>query len=362
MDRRLSTAFVATMVIISILFLLVVRPYYGAVFWALILALLFQPLYMRLLGWFGGRSALASLGAVVTCILLVVIPFLILVTMIAAEAARAYQLLTSSPLDLAGTLDGLRNHLPASVIQFLDRLNLPSAAELAQKFSEFLQSILQFVAKGFYALGQGALSFAVAFGVALYLLYFFFKDGSELAATIRKASPLSPHQTDVLMQTITSVLTATVKGNFIIAAVQGAIGGVTLWFLGIGGAVLWGVVMAALSLIPAIGAGLIWFPIAVYLLLTGSVASGVILLVVGFGVISLVDNLLRPRLVGGQTNMPDYIVLVSTLGGLSLLGVNGFVIGPLVAALFLAVWRLYMEEKANLPDQPEIVLDQRETS
>ncbi|MDN3710954.1 AI-2E family transporter [Paracoccus cavernae] len=224
-DKRLSTAFVATMVIISICFLLVIRPYYGAVFWALILALLFQPLYRRLLGWCGGRSALASICTVMTCILLVVIPFLILVAMIAAEAARAYQALTSAPLDVAGTLDGLRNHLPASVISFLDRLNLPSAAELAQKFSEFLQSILQYVAKGFYSLGQGALSFTVAFGVALYLLFFLFKDGRGLAATIRKASPLSLHQTEVLMQTVDSVLTATVKGNFIIAAVQGAIGG-----------------------------------------------------------------------------------------------------------------------------------------
>ncbi len=354
-EQRSSTAFIAVMVIATVLFLTVLRPYYGALLWAVILALLFHPLFERFLRWTGGRRSLSSLFSVVTCILLVVIPFLIIVSLMAAEAARAYQTLTSTPIDIGSTLDHVRNSLPDGIARMLDRLNLPSAAEIAEKFSAFLQGILQYIAKGFYSVSQGAIGFTVAFGVALYLLFFFFRDGENLAGLIRKASPLSNHQTDTLMKTFASVMTATVKGNIIIAAIQGAIGGVTLWLLGVGGATLWGVVMAALSLIPAVGAGLIWFPIGVYLLLSGSVAQGIILLVVGFGVISLIDNLLRPTLVGGQTNMPDYIVLISTLGGLSLVGVNGFVLGPLIAAIFLAVWRLYIEEKAArdgaLPEQ-----------
>jgi predicted PurR-regulated permease PerM len=138
---------------------------------------------------------------------------------------------------------------------------------------------------------------------------------------------------------------ATVKGNVIIAAIQGTIGGVAFWLLGIEAALLWGALMAFLSLLPAIGAALVWGPAAAWLLLTGSVGKGVILIAVGVGVIGLVDNLLRPPLVGKDTRLPDYVVLVSTLGGMSIFGINGFVIGPLIAALFISGWALYRDEQ-----------------
>ena len=349
---RISTAFITVMVIASVMLIAVIRPYYGAVLWAVILAILFHPLYLRALGWTRGRPGFAAFISVMICILLVVIPFIMLVSLLAAEAARAYQMLTSAPPDIASMLDRAWDALPDGIHNILDRLNLPTASEVAARFSTVLENVLQFIGKGFYSFSQGAIGFTIAFGVALYLLFFMFRDGVQLSQTLRIASPLTPRQTDVLLNTFASVVTATVKGNIIIAAIQGAIGGVTLWFLGIGAPILWGVVMAVLSLIPAVGAGLIWAPIGIYLLMTGSAGKGIILLLVGTFVISLIDNLLRPRLVGGQINMPDYLVLVSTLGGLAVLGVNGFVVGPLVAALFLAVWRLYIEAKADAPALP----------
>lgn len=349
---RISTAFITTMIMASLTLLAVIQPYYGAVLWAVILAILFHPLYLRALRWTGGKPGLAAFLSVMICILLVVIPFFLLISLLAAEAARAYQMLTSTPPDIALLLDRAWDALPEGIHNLLERLNLPTASEVAARFSSVLQAALQFIGKGFYSFSQGAIGFTIAFGVSLYLLFFMFRDGVQLAQTLRIASPLTPRQTDVLLNTFTAVVTATVKGNIIIAAIQGAIGGVTLWLLGVGAPILWGVVMAVLSLIPAVGAGLIWAPIAVYLLMTGAVAKGVILLLVGTFGISLIDNLLRPRLVGGQINMPDYLVLVSTLGGLAVLGVNGFVVGPLIAAIFLAVWRLYIEAKAEIPLPP----------
>jgi predicted PurR-regulated permease PerM len=136
------------------------------------------------------------------------------------------------------------------------------------------------------------------------------------------------------------VIRATVKGNVLVAAVQGALGGLAFWVLGVHAPILWAVVMGFLSLLPAIGAALIWAPVALYLLVVGHISQGIGLLVFGVFVIGLVDNVLRPILVGKDTQLPDYVVLISTLGGLAVIGINGFVIGPLIAAMFFSAWHL----------------------
>jgi predicted PurR-regulated permease PerM len=136
------------------------------------------------------------------------------------------------------------------------------------------------------------------------------------------------------------VVRAMIKGTILVAAAQGFLGGLIFWILGIHAPVLWGVVMAFLSLLPAVGAAVVWFPVAIYLLATGALLKGIVLIAFGAGVIGLVDNLLRPYLVGKDTRMPDYVVLVSTLGGIAIFGLNGFVVGPLIAAMFIAVWNI----------------------
>ena len=158
--------------------------------------------------------------------------------------------------------------------------------------------------------------------------------------------PLSDEYNAQLIARFTAVVRATVKGNIVIAVVQGTIGGVTFWALGIKGALLWGTLMTFLSLLPAVGSALVWVPAAAYLILTGSAAKGIVLVLVGVLVIGLIDNVLRPILVGRDTRLPDYVVLVSTLGGISIFGINGFVIGPLIAALFIAAWTLFRDEQA----------------
>jgi predicted PurR-regulated permease PerM len=145
----------------------------------------------------------------------------------------------------------------------------------------------------------------------------------------------------LLLSKFTTVVRATVKGNVAVAATQGALGGLIFSFLGIQGALLWGCVMAFLSLLPAVGASLIWAPVAIYFLFTGAIWQGLTLTAFGVLVIGLVDNLLRPLLVGKDTQLPDYVVLISTLGGMVLFGLNGFVIGPVIAALFIAAWDLF---------------------
>jgi predicted PurR-regulated permease PerM len=175
----------------------------------------------------------------------------------------------------------------------------------------------------------------------LYLLFFLLRDEDTLSKRIRDAIPLHAEQKRGFLLKFTVVIRATVKGDMLVALLQGALGGLIFWFLGIGAPLLWAVVMAFFSLLPAIGAGLIWIPVAVYLLVTGAIWQGVALIVFGAFIIGLVDNFLRPMLVGKDTKMPDYVVLISTLGGISTFGLNGFVIGPVIAAMFIAAWDIF---------------------
>jgi predicted PurR-regulated permease PerM len=162
--------------------------------------------------------------------------------------------------------------------------------------------------------------------------------------------PLSMEHKRHLFSKFTTVIRATVKGNVVVAAAQGTLGGIMFSFLGIQGALLWGFVMAFLSLLPAVGAGLIWLPVAIYFLFTGAVWQGITLIAFGVLVIGLVDNILRPILVGRDTKIPDYVILISTLGGMVLFGLNGFVIGPVIAALFIAAWDLFSASKEASTD------------
>jgi predicted PurR-regulated permease PerM len=182
----------------------------------------------------------------------------------------------------------------------------------------------------------------------LYLLFFFLRDGPELARKMRTALPLEENHKRRLQLKFNRVVRATVKGNVVVAVTQGALGGAIFWFLDIPSALLWAVLMAFLSLLPAVGAGIVWAPVAVYFLLSGMIWQGVVLGLFGVFVIGLVDNVLRPILVGKDTKMPDYMILISTLGGLAVFGLNGFVIGPLIAALFMSSWALFVETKPKV--------------
>lgn len=342
-----KASFTALMVVVSVAFLWLMLPYYGAVLWATILAILFFPVQTWLTALLRGRAGIAAVITVVLCICVVVIPAAVFVGALARQATEAYNAINSHGLDFDTVVARVQQAMPERLTRFLDAADLPGLTDLQSQLTSFLQAATQTIASHAYSFGQGTAQFAVATGVALYLLFFLFRDGQILAARIRRASPLSDHQTDRLLKAFVAVMKATVKGNIIIAIIQGAIGGVTFWALGIQAPLLWMALMTVLALVPAVGAGLVWAPVAIYLLAIGDYARGMILLIVGTFLISLIDNLLRPSLVGKGTRLPDYMVLISTLGGLSIVGVNGFVIGPLIAALFIAVWSLYIDDRAR---------------
>jgi predicted PurR-regulated permease PerM len=192
--------------------------------------------------------------------------------------------------------------------------------------------------------GQSAVRFGIMFFVMLYVLYFFLRDGAELLEVIINALPIGDERERELFAKFAEVSRATIKGTIVIGVLQGTLGGLIFWLLGVDAAVFWGAVMMVLSLVPMLGAGLIWAPAAVAMVASGAYMKAALLVLFGVLVIGLVDNLLRPVLVGRDTRMPDYLVLLSTLGGLTMFGVSGFIVGPIIAALFLTLWVMFAKE------------------
>lgn len=346
-------SFLLVVILVSSAFAWLLLPFYGAVLWAVILAIVFNPLYRRLEIWLGGRRNLAASLCLLACICIVVIPGAVILASLAQEATSLYNHISARQFDPATTLERVRALMPAFLQDALAASRLGSLEKIQENIISLLGSTSQAIATRAVSIGQGTAQLFISLGVMLYVLFFLFRDGAAVSARIRKASPLSSHHTDYILGKFSAVLKATVKGNVIIAAIQGAIGGVAFWALGIHAALLWGVLMAVLSLLPAVGAFLIWGPVAAYLMLSGDYAKGVILIVIGVLVIGMIDNILRPPLVGKGVRLPDYVILVSTLGGIALIGINGFVIGPLIAALFVAVWSLFADDQMRLKHEGE---------
>ncbi|ABB74044.1 AI-2E family transporter [Nitrosospira multiformis] len=343
-------AFLLMLIAVSVAFIWILLPFYGTVFWAAVLAIIFTPFHRKLQAALGQHRNLAAFTTLLLILVIVILPVTLMTISLLQEGTIVYQKIRSGELNFGMYFQQIASASPPWLVNLLDRSGLTNMAELQDMLSSGVLRGSQFVATHALSLGQNAFEFLVSFGIMLYLLFFLLRDGDNLAAKIKQAMPLTMEHKRHLSSKFTTVIRATVKGNVAVAAIQGALGGVVFYFLGIQGALLWGFMMAFLSLIPAVGAGLIWIPVAIYFLFTGAVWQGTVLIAFGVFVIGLVDNLLRPVLVGRDTKMPDYVVLISTLGGLVLFGLNGFVIGPVIAALFMSAWDLF----AAAMDTPRI--------
>lgn len=335
-------SFLLALVLVTLLFLLLLKPFFGAIFWACIIGLIFHPFCQRLLRLWGPRPNLAALATLMVCLVIGIVPALFVIGSFFQEGANLYQSMQSGDLDLGHRLERIREAFPA-ITHFLEGLNL-DLDKLKDQLSAGALNASRFIAQNAVDLGQGTLQFFVSLGLMLYMAFFMLRDGNSLVDLLVRALPLGDERERLLFAKFAEVTRATVRGNLVVALTQGALGGIIFWILDIRGALLWGVVMTLLSLIPVVGAGLIWVPVAIYLFAIGEWVQGGILTAFGAGVIGLVDNVLRPILVGRDTKLPDYIVLFSTLGGFALFGMNGFVLGPLVAALFVAFWGIFIRE------------------
>lgn len=326
--------------LVSVAMVWILLPFYGVILWATVIALLFTPLFIWLVPRLKGRRSLAALLTIAVASIMVILPTILVLAALASEAAAAVQRVQSGTLSPALLLRSLFDALPEPVTSLLARFGWSEFEVLQRKLTEVLIQGGRLVASQTLSVGQDAFSLSISLLVTVYLSFFFLRDGAGIVNAMQHAIPLAENHKRALMAQFGTVLRATVKGNVLIAMLQGLLGGVAYWFLDVTGALLWAVLTAVLSLLPALGASLVWGPLAAWLLVSGQPWSALALAAWGTLVVSMADNVLRPMLVGRDTGMPDYIVLISTFGGIAVLGLNGFVVGPTVAAMFIAAWHI----------------------
>ncbi|SFR73724.1 Predicted PurR-regulated permease PerM [Marinobacter daqiaonensis] len=334
--------FLASLLLVSLAFLLLLKPFFGPIFWAVAIALIFHPVRLRLGNRLGDHPNTLALITLFICIIIVVIPVIVLVSSLVAEGLMIYEQIQEGDIQPGQYLDRVNESFPA-IEAFLAQFGLDFGS-LRDRLASGIAGISQFLAKQAFGFGQNTFQFVLNLALMIYLAFFLLRDGHKLVELLIQALPLGDERERLLFAKFAEVTRATVKGNLLIAIIQGALGGAIFWMLGITGALLWGVVMAIFSLLPAIGAAVVWVPAAIYLAAIGDYLSAGILTAFGAIVIGLADNILRPILVGRDTKLPDYVVLLSTLGGLVMFGIHGFVMGPLVAALFMSVWGIFIRE------------------
>lgn len=326
-----------TVAAVSALFLYMVRGFLVTLLLAVIFAGLTRPVYLDLRRALGGRSRLA---AALTLLLLIVCVFGPLATVLGMVAQQAVEVAKQAGPSLQGVLESAQT--------FIDRLRAipgaeklePYMPEIVKRGEEIASGVAGFLVDRASAATSGTVIFILDFAVLLYAMFFFYTEGPGYLRTLLTYLPFSDVDNERLIQRFVSVTRATLKGTLLIGVIQGTINGVGFWIVGLPAPVFWGAVMIVLSLIPLIGGALVWVPAAIWLALTGQWGRALLLTAICGGVAGTVDNLLRPRFVGRDARMPDLLVFVSTLGGLGVFGAVGFIVGPLIAALFLTLWEM----------------------
>lgn len=340
-NKMRSIFFFGLIAILAVAILYIMRPFIYPVFWAAVIAIMFYPVYKRLLKHLKSPN-FSALISMLLVIIIVFIPLSFLSTLLVNQSIALYQSVAKG--DFMGKVAGASQWLQQSPLApYLEnvRNNWTVYAENATKtISIFLFNNLKNVT-------QNSLRFIFMLLIMFYALFYFFRDGARMLKRLMHLSPLGDKYEQMLYEKFTSTARATLKGTFIVGSLQGVLGGLLFWFTGIEGALIWGVVMVALSIIPAVGPAPVWLPAGLIMLALGNVWQGLTILLFGALVIGLIDNILRPVLVGKDIQMHPLLVLFATLGGIFIFGLSGFVIGPVIAALFIAVMTIYDHHYRN---------------
>jgi predicted PurR-regulated permease PerM len=334
--------FIGLLIAVSAVFVALLAGFFQPIFWAATLGILFLPVQHFLESKFSDRKSLAAVVAVILIFFTVLVPALLVASAVIQEGALLFARVQKGEIDSGAILRWVQELTP-QLNDWAKRIGV-DVDTLPQKISAAAVTGSQFLAGLALTAGQNVANFMVKFFLMLYLLFFVLRDGDEILEQIIRALPLGDERERALFAKFAEMARAVVKGTLVVGLVQGFLGGMMFWILGIEGVVFWGVLMVLLSLLPVVGASLVWGPAAVFLLATGAYIKAAILVAFGAIIIGLADNILRPLLVGRDTRMPDYLILLSTLGGLTLFGLSGFVIGPIIASLFLAVWVMFRDE------------------
>ena len=336
--------------LISVLLVAIIWPFAAPVLWSALAAIMFQPLYLRILSNLPRHPNRAALATLLIIFIAIIVPAMLIGTVVFEQVTNLYISLRDGKIDAAALFARMYDALPAQQRVMLDRLGLGEFSVVQDRIGQFIKESAGVMARHAFAIGGSAFGLFLGLGVGLYVTYFLVRDGQRLGSAICHALPLEKTAAEQLCDRFVVIVRATIKGSVVVGMVQGALGAVTFWIVGMPSAILFGVLMALFSLLPALGPAIIWIPVAMYLLATGAVWQAIVVVLSGVLVIGLADNILRPILVGRDTGISDWIVLLTTLGGIATIGLSGIVLGPLAAGLFLTAWAMYQEQRDQIDE------------
>ena len=339
--------FFTIMIFVFLLFLYLLAPFFFPIFWAAVISSIFSPLYKYLNRKLHNPSAAASIIFLVVAIS-IILPGGIIGTMMFGESMRMYESIDADGGNIENIVKGITGVVKNNA--YVARLHIDEQF-WTEKFSEIARTVSNYIFINLKDLTQNTFVFIVQFSVMLYTLFYFIRDGDKFLGKAVRVFSLGQGREKVLYERFVATARATLKVTLIIGGIQGTLGGLLFWLTGIEGPLMWGAVMIFTAIVPVVGCSIIWAPAGILMLLTGHIWEGILILAVGFLVISTVDNLLRPILIGKDVEMHPLLIFLSTLGGIILFGFSGFVIGPVITSLLIALWEMYekfyRKEKAS---------------
>jgi predicted PurR-regulated permease PerM len=360
-EDRFRRAFLLVLVVaITVAFLAILRPFLMTILVASIFAGLVYPVYRRLVIWLRGRRPAAAGLTLLLMVVVVVLPLAGLLGVVVNQAIRV----TGS---VAPVVERFLAE-PTQLDSFLERIPgfehiEPYRAEIVTRAGDVVGAVGTFLIGSLSSTTRGTVAFVFNFFVVLYTMFFLLLDGPGQLRRILSYLPLTEDDTERVKDRFISVTRATLKGTVIIGIIQGVLSGVAFWAVGIPDVVFWTVIMIVLSILPVIGGALVWVPAAIILAISGEMIHAIALVVFCALIVGSVDNLLRPRLVGRDTKLPDLVILFSTFGGIFAFGAVGFIVGPILAGLFVTIWEIFGSAYRDVihpetgPIEPEPIVD-----
>lgn len=348
-----KTVLLVIVFLISTVFLVMIHQFLMPLFMAGLISAMVRPVHHWLTGKLGGRENMASILTILSIVFLVLGPLSILIGVVVAQAINVGQSITPWVQAFISEPTEMTRYLQK--IPYYDQI-LPYRDVILQKVGQVVGSISTFLIDSLSSVTKMTVEAIFGSIIMLYVMFYFLTMGDKLLMKILYFLPLHDRDEQLLLRRFTSVTRATIKGTLIIGIMQGTICGMAFAVAGIEGPVFWGTVMAVMSIIPAFGTAIIWGPALIVLALKGDFIGVGILAVVCGAVAGNLDNVLRPRLVGKDTEMHDLFVLFGTLGGITMFGLLGIIIGPIIAALFITIWEIYGDAfREHLPDVGSIL-------
>jgi len=322
--------------IVLIMAVVLIMPFFYPIFWAAVIAIMFRPAYKKL-NLKKDRPNFNALVSVILILLIIILPLGLVGALLVNESMIMFNSLGSESSTITETFKSAIETLKHN--RFTAPLNIDEAF-WTDKFSSFARDLSEFIYSHLKSITQNVAQFLIMFIIMVYTLYFFIRDADKLTRLFSRVCPIGKGKEKLLVEKFIATTRATLKSTLVIGIFQGTLGCLVFWAVGIQGAMVWGVVMVFASILPT-GSAIIWVPAGIIMLLTSHIWKGIVLLVFGTFVIGIVDNILRPVLIGKELQMHNLLILFSTLGGLVLFGFSGFIIGPVIVSVLLALWEIY---------------------